>query len=284
MRALPFFVALPAALALQAQPTVVKPYQPSPAASVSQDLGASTVKIDYSSPAVKGRKIWGGLVPYDHIWRAGANNATVFTFSDPVKIGGKELAAGSYAFFAVPGEKAWKLIFNRNPKQWGDYTHKDEEDVVSFEVKPMPMPHLQERLTYALAVKSDTALVATLAWEKVAVAFEIGLDAPGLYWAYLNRTLAGAKPDEYVPFLRGARYCLDSGTHLDQGLAWADQSIKAKETYGNLETKARLLHRTGRAAEALPLLKKALDLAVAAQVPQDYTDGLKKTLADWQGK
>jgi len=271
---------LAAALALPAQQPAVKPYQPSPAATVSQDLGAASVKIEYSSPAVKGRQIWGGLVPWDKLWRAGANNATVFTFSDPVKIAGKDVPAGSYAFFAVPGQKSWKLILNKNYKQWGDYSYKAEEDVVAFEVVPTALPVGQERLTYTLQVKDDTTLRAALNWEKVSVAFDITIDAPGLYWETLNRTLAGT----YVPFLQGARYCLNNNVHLDQGLAWAEQSVRIKETYSNLDAKARLLAKLGRKAEAVPVLKKARELAVAAKTPAEYLEGLDKALAEWQAR
>jgi len=284
MRSLLLSAALVATLGLPAQQTTVKPFQPSPAATVSQDLGSFTVKIDYSRPGVKGRKIWGGLVPYGEVWRTGANNATVITFSDPVKIAGKDLAAGSYAFFALPGEKTWKLILNKNPKQWGAYAHKTEEDALTFEVTPAALPGDEEYLQYAIHLASPEAFRIELAWEKLSVGFDVAVDTPTLYWAYLTRTLAAARPEEATPFAQGARYCLGSGTHLDQGLAWIDLSIKAKETYGNTEVKAKLLQKTGRTAEALPLLQKARDLAVAAKAPKDYLDGLDETRKAWTAK
>lgn len=281
MRVLPVPALLAATLALPAQQPAIKPYQASPAATVSQDLGTASVKIEYSSPGVKGRQIWGGLVPWDKVWRAGANNATVFTFSDPVKIAGKDVPAGSYAFFAVPGQKSWKLILNKNYKQWGDYAYKAEEDVLAFEVVPAALTASQERLTYTLQVKDDTTLRAALNWEKVSVAFDITVDAPGLYWENLNKTLAGA----YVPFLQGARYCLSNNVHLEQGLAWAEQSVRIRETYSNLDAKARLLAKLGRKAEAVPVLKKARELAAATpKIPAEYLEGLDKALAEWQAK
>lgn len=284
MRTVILSAALAAALSLPAQQTMVKPYQPSPGASLTQTLGSSTVKIDYYRPGVKGRKIWGDLVPFGEVWRTGANNATVITFSDPVKIAGKDLPAGSYAFFAIPGPKAWTLIFNRNTRQWGAYDYKASEDALRVEATPEPLAAPEEYLQYSIHMTSLEALRVELAWEKLSVGFDVALDTPGIYWAYLEKTLAGAKPDEHVPFLQGARYCLSTGTHLDKGMEWIDRSIKAKETYSNLETKARLLRKAGKTPEALAVLQKATDLAVAAKTPKEYLDGLAKTKAEWSAK
>lgn len=284
MRTVILSAALAAALSLPAQQTMVKPYQPSPGASVTQTVGNSTVKIDYSRPGVKGRKIWGGLVPFGEVWRTGANNATVITFSDPVKIAGKDLPAGSYAFFAIPGPQAWTLIFNKNVKQWGAYDYKATEDALRVEAAPAPLAVPEEYLQFAIHMKSLEALRVELAWEKLSVGFDVTLDTPGLYWAYLEKTLAGAKPEEHVPFLQGARYCLNNDVHLDKGMEWIDRSLKAKEVYSNLDTKARYLHKAGKKAEALSTLQKAIDLATAAKTPQEYLDGLARTKAEWSAK
>ena len=269
---------------LSAQQTMVKQFQPSPGASVSQDLGSTNVKIEYSRPGVKGRKIWDGLVPYGEVWRTGANNATVITFSDPVKIAGKELPAGSYAFFAIPGPKAWTLIFSRNTRQWGSYAYTTAEDALRVEATPSTLPANQEYLLYTIQVKAPDALRIELAWEKLAVGFDVDVDTAGLYWAYLQKTLAGAKPEEATPFAQGARYCLNAGTHLDQGMVWIDRSIQAKETYANQEIKAKLLHKVGKSKEAMPYLQKAIVLATAAKAPKEYLDGLEQLKVEWTGK
>jgi hypothetical protein len=260
---------------------MVKPFPPSPGATVAQDLGICNVKIEYSRPGVKGRKIWDGLVPYGEVWRTGANGATVITFSDPVKIAGKDLPAGSYAFFAIPGPKAWTLIFSRNTKQWGSYAYTTAEDALRVETTPSTLPSNQEYLLYTIQVKSPEALRVELAWEKLSVGFDVDLDAPNLYWAYLQKTLASAKPEESTPFARGASFCLNSGTHLEQGLAWVDISIKAKETFNNVAVKARLLQKLGRTPEALPLIGKAITLATAAKAPKEDLDALEAYRAEW---
>lgn len=284
MRSLVLSAVLAAALALPAQQPMVKPFQVSPAASVTQDLGISTVKIDYSRPGVKGRKIWGELVPFGQVWRAGANNATVITFSDPVEIGGKALPAGAYALFAIPGPTAWTLVLNRNAKQWGAYSYKQEEDALRIQAVPAALGQPVEYLQYTIQVKSMDTLRVDLAWEKLAVGFDVKLDARGLYWAYLEKQLATDRPDDYAGFLQGARYCLANDLRLDQGLAWVDRSIKAKETAANVETKARLLHKAGKLQEAMVLLDKAMVLAAVAKAPEEYRQGLAKTRAEWAGK
>ena len=191
MRTVILSAAIAATAGLTAQQTVVKAYQASPAASVSQDLGICNVKIEYSSPGVKGRKIWGDLVPMGEVWRTGANNATVITFSDPVKIAGKDLAAGSYAFFAIPGQKTWTLIFNKNAKQWGAYGYKAEEDALRVEATPATLPGHQEYLQYAIHVTSPDTLKVALNWDKLSVGFDVAMDTNAIYWAFLEKTLAG---------------------------------------------------------------------------------------------
>ena len=138
---LPALLTLPFAASLAAQdkpaPVRLTPLRVSPACSVSQELGISKIEVTFARPAVKGRKIWGDVVPYGKVWRAGANSATVFTFSHAVKVAGRDLPAGSYGFFVIPNEKSWTLILNRKAKQWGAYEYKAEEDVLRWDVTPL---------------------------------------------------------------------------------------------------------------------------------------------------
>jgi hypothetical protein len=275
-----FAAALVASASLFAQQTSLKPYQESPAASVTQTLGISTVKIDYHRPAVKGRKVWGALVPFGEVWRTGANDATTITFSDAVKVGGKDLAAGTYSFFAIPGPEAWTLIFNKTAKQWGAYDYKAADDVLRIQAKPRYAP-LTEYLTYGLDVAGPDHLKAELLWEHLAVGFDVTLDVPGLYWAHIEKTLAEAKPGEWLPYYQAATYCLNNNVHLDQAGLWANQSIEAKETPRNLFLKARLLKKAGKTKEAAPFLQKAIDLAAADKDAKDLLETMTKTQAEW---
>jgi hypothetical protein len=264
---------------LPARQTVVRPYRVSPAASVTQELGISSVKIDYHAPAVQGRKIWGGLVPYDKVWRAGANEATTIAFSDPVKVDGKDLPAGTYGFFAIPGPEEWTLIFSRSPKQWGAFAYQPGQDALRIQARPRACPP-REYLAYAIQVAVPGALRVELAWDTLAVGFDVALDAQGIYWAYLEKTVAGAGPEEGQPLDAAANYCLLTGTHLDQGLAWIERSIRIKEGYRNLWLKAQLLRRTGHAPEAAALLEKAIALG-AAGAAANTLDEMKAMRDEW---
>ena len=148
----------------------------SPKAMVEQTVGFTEVTIDYSRPGVKGRKIWGGLVPYNVVWRAGANEATKITFSTDVKIDGKSLKAGSYGFFAIPGQKTWILIFNKVANQWGAFEYNDVEDALRIEVTPMQNNCWQEWLAYTISKSSDNKAVVMLEWEKLKVPFNVEVE------------------------------------------------------------------------------------------------------------
>lgn len=168
-----------AALALSAQAPKPKVVRESPAASVSQDLGLTHVEIAYHRPAVKGRAIWGGVVPYDKVWRAGANECTTITFSGPVKVAGQEVPAGTYGFFAIPGKERWTLILSKNATQWGAFSYKQAEDQLRFTVAPQPAP-MHEWLEYEMDLQDQAWVTATLSWEKLAVSFPITADIPDL--------------------------------------------------------------------------------------------------------
>lgn len=180
MRTLPLFLAgvtlltAPVVLALQGKP---KQPQASPAASVSQRVGLTNVEIRYHRPAVKGRAIWGGLVPYDAVWRAGANNATTISFENAVKVAGKDVPAGTYSFFAVPTAKSWTLVLNKTAEQWGAYKYAQAEDLLRFEVQPTEAP-MQEWLRYTIEPTGSSSAQVRLAWEKLAVEFSVEDGAP----------------------------------------------------------------------------------------------------------
>lgn len=144
----------------------------SPKAEVMQVVGFTEVRIIYSRPGVKGREIWGGLVPYNQVWRAGANEATKFIFSTDVLIEGKLLKAGSYSFFAIPGKNEWTLIFNKVADQWGAFEYNESQDALRIKVKP-EKGNMQEWLTYTITKTSDTSAIIRLEWEKLRVPFKV---------------------------------------------------------------------------------------------------------------
>jgi len=153
----------------------VKKVRVSPKAGVFQTAGLTDINISYSRPGVKNRKIWGELVPYNKVWRAGADEATKFTFSTDVMVEGKKLAAGSYSFFAIPGQNEWTLIFNKIADQWGAFTYNEAEDALRIKVKPVNSSN-QEWLLYSFTemdVKHPTSVQINLLWENLKVSFKV---------------------------------------------------------------------------------------------------------------
>ncbi|HET6329684.1 MAG TPA: DUF2911 domain-containing protein [Holophagaceae bacterium] len=166
-------------LAAAALPAQVRQIRESPAASVSQELGLTKVEINYHRPAVKGRVIWGGLVPYGQVWRAGANEATTISFTGPVKVAGHDVPSGTYALFAIPGKDRWTLILDKNAKQWGAFSYKPDQDLLRFDVTPSAAP-MQEWLDYIVELADQATATVTLHWEKLAVSFPVTVEIPGL--------------------------------------------------------------------------------------------------------
>ena len=146
-----------------------KSQRPSPPANVSEKVGNATITIDYSQPSVKGREIWGGLVPYGKVWRTGANEATTFETSADVKIEGESLKAGKYGLFTIPEEDEWTIIFNSVPDQWGAFNYDASKDVLRVKVKPQSVGQNMEKMTFKIT--SDG--MVSLLWEKLKVSFSV---------------------------------------------------------------------------------------------------------------
>lgn len=254
--------------------------QASPAATVSQRVGTTEVTLTYHRPAVKGRAIWGALVPVGEVWRLGANEATTLAVSDPVKIDGQEVPAGTYALFAIPGPERWTFILNRKARQWGAFSYDRKDDLLRFEVAVEPAPH-SEWLTFAITPIAAGAAELSVVWERVRLAFPLTVDVPGIVWRDLDAALAAAKPEDGDLYLQAARFAREQNQRLPEAIAWIDRSIQAGETWWNLETKADLLQDAGRTAEALALLERALALS-RAKTPAAYQQGLEKKLAEYR--
>ncbi len=251
----------------------------SPKATTSLTVGITEIALSYHRPAVKGRVVWDGLVPYGEVWRLGANNATALTFSDPVKLAGRDVPAGTYGFFAIPGPQRWTLILNKRPIQWGSYFYKPEEDVLRFEVTPEPGP-MAEWMTFSLMPEGFGKASLTFQWEKLRFSVPIEVDVDKLVWAQYDAALLETRHDDWGVLLTAANFALERGQRLIEARVWIERSIALQESFWNYETKARLLHREGQAAEALPLIEKAIELS-RGKAPKAYTDGLERTHKEW---
>ena len=278
-------IACAAALALAATAATAQsgPPRPSPKASVSQTVGVTEIDISYSSPGVKGRQIWGGLVPHGQIWRTGANEATTIAFSTDVQVEGKPLPAGKYALFTIPAAEKWTVVFNRQGDQWGAFDHKPEEDALRVEIAPREAPML-ERMAFAVKDVTDTSAVVELRWEKLAVPFTVTVDTPRLAAARAAQE-TGAADVRGGTLSAWARWALENDTAIDQAVGWAARSVQGEgaKSYWAGSVHARLLAKAGKAAEARAEAQRVLALVADDSIPEMKADAerLRGELAQW---
>lgn len=234
--------------------------QPSPSASVKQTVGITDISIDYSSPGVKGRTIWGGLEAYDEIWRAGANAATKITFSTDVSVDGNSVPAGTYSVFAIPGKTEWTMILNK--KQNANEGNYDKaEDVARVTVKSQEAP-FKERLAYYIEqVEEDEARVS-LHWEKVMVSFNVDINTSEMVMKALDAEIA-QKNNFWVTLAQGAQYALNGAGDEEKAFNLIAQSIEMEKNFYNHMIKARMLEHIGKKKEAIATAKEALKLGDA---------------------
>lgn len=252
--------------------------QASPSSTITQGVGISKVTVTYHRPAVKGRKVWGELVPLGKVWRLGANNATTLELSHDATVNGHKVPAGKYALFAVPAENEWTYVLNKQHQQWGAYFYKQDQDQLRFAVKP-EAAEFREWFDIDLVPVSERAMRVDVAWEKVRVPFTIEFDTPALVWKQIDQKLA-ASDATWEDFHQAARYAMNTNTRLDDAMKWVDEAMKT-ESFWNYELKGLLLHRAGRDAEALPLMLEAKELA-KGKAPQEWLDGVDKEIASWK--
>lgn len=254
--------------------------QRSPWASVQQTIGTTLIAIEYHRPAVRGRAIWGSLVPYHQVWRAGANEATTIRFSDNVRINEQEVKAGTYSLFMIPRPDVWTVILNRRAKQWGAFEYDPKLDVLRFEVKPKVNSYA-DWLTFALDPTSDSTAYVQLLWEKLKVSFLVEVDVEGLATARMKKLFA-QRPKDWKVYCDAAEYGLEQAVPLHQALEWVDRSLAIQENATNLAVKARLLHEAGQRSEAIALMEKALQVARSRKQSAAATGPMEKDLAAWK--
>ncbi|MGZ5446343.1 MAG: DUF2911 domain-containing protein [Thermoanaerobaculia bacterium] len=255
----------------------VRSPRPSPKSSLMQVVGLTDITINYNRPGVKGRQIWGALVPYDKVWRTGANEATTIELSDDVWINGNKLAKGLYSLHTIPTAGDWTVIFNSVAEQWGSYSYDAAKDALRIQVKPETADH-REWMSFEIPeMTTDTAKIV-LRWEKIAVPFTVDTKST-------ERTLAGFRsamqPDWRTPYMAADFAFNNKGVATDQELSdWLDKSLSAGENIANLWLKARTLERLGKKAEAI----KAAEAAIAKATPQqaDFKAEVQRNLDNWK--
>lgn len=245
-------------------------------ASVTQTIGVNEVTITYHRPGVKGREIWGKLVPYREVWRSGANNATVFSFSDDVTINGTTLKAGKYSFFTIPTEKEWTVIFNSAADQWGAYSYDSSKNVLMYTVMPEQAPH-EEWLSYNFSDLTATSAKVTLRWEKLAIPFTITTGTEeNIRKAEANYSNLAAQQAALL-----ARYSLDNKSDYERGMQAIDRAIALNPSYGNHNLKAQLLAQQEKYADAVKAGEIAIEVGKKANA---NTAPFEKMVGEWKGK
>jgi len=306
-----FLILITASIAgAQVRPPVPRPSQK---ATILQQIGTTDVSFTYSRPAVKGRTLWADapasmaarakgeatlddqnqrkagepIVPWDHVWRAGANEATLFVTTDDILVNGQLLPAGRYSFHTIPAKDGnWTIIFNKDDGQWGSFSYDASKDQLRVKAKAEMVPTNAELLTYYFDDVKDDSATAVLRWEKMQVTFDIKVkDVVASTLNHLKAYVAAGKPDDPAPSLNAALYA-KSVKHNDEANAWFDQALKltdaqigVKDTMQNEARKATILANMGRQQDAIAALDKAIAAGKAAGAD---TSQLEKRSADWK--
>lgn len=253
----------------------------SPNATMSQTIGVTEVEMTYGRPSVRGRDIFGGLVPFDEVWRTGANEATTISFSTPVRIEGNALDAGTYGFFTVPGPDQWTLIFNETAEQWGAYNYDSGSDALRVQVEPEPAPK-REMMSFYVHNVTDSTATAFLHWNETRVPFEISVNTTEIL-----RTRAEtmtAETDDWQAPLQYVGYALENEVLLDEALTWVNRSIDLQETFQNLRMKAYVLAATGQHGQAVDTANAALSKAEGMEESPNGVEELRKQIESWQSE
>lgn len=255
-----------------AQSTQLNIPRDSQRASVTQRVGITDITVKYHRPLVKGRTIWGKVVPYGQVWRAGANENTIVTFTDAVSIDGKPLEKGTYGLHMIPNQDQWTVIFSKVNTAWGSFTYKEAEDALRVNVKPQAA-ELQEALSYTIDPTEDSATV-TMRWEKVAVPFKVSVDVNKIVDASLKDQMRGLPQYTWDGWDDAANYLLAHKVNLEEALEYSNRSVGSEPRYENYNTKSQILEALGKKDEAKVAHDKAIEIATPIQLHQ-YAFALK---------
>jgi len=262
-----------AASASFAQSTQLNIPRDSQRASITQRVGITDITVNYHRPLVKGRTIWGKVVPYGQVWRAGANENTTITFTDPVTIEGKTLEKGTYGLHMLPNQDEWTVIFSKVNTAWGSFTYKETEDALRVNVKPQAA-EMEEALAYEIDQPTENSAVITMRWEKVAVPFKVGVDVNNIVDASLKAQMRGLAQYTWDGWDDAANYLLAHKVNLDEALEFSNRSIGSEPRYENYNTKSQILEALGKKDEAKVAHDKAVEIATPIQLHQ-YAFALK---------
>lgn len=287
-----------AATSTRAQSALMNLPDASQAARVTQRIGITDITIAYHRPLTHGRKIFGGLIAYGQVWRAGANQNTIIEFSDSVKVEGQALSKGAYGLHMIPGESSWVVIFSKNSSSWGSFTYNSAEDALRVTVKPETIEN-REALSFDFDDPRPDSAIVTMRWSTVAVPFKIEVNTLEIVEQSLRNQLRGRVQFEWQAWTDAANYLLNQNADVEEAAKYADRSIDIEERFENEMTKSRALNALGRKEEARAAYDNAVALgnqsqlhdfgrALQAQGHQDeamelFRSNIKKDPNSWIG-
>lgn len=218
-----FAIAVCALFSLTTNAQGIKMPQASPTQTLTQEFGLGKITLTYSRPSIRGRVIFGSLVPYGQVWRTGANNATTLNFTDEVKIEGQTLPSGEYGLFTIPGKDEWTIIISKGAKQWGAYTYKEADDVLRLKVKPSALEEKVETFTINFANVYQTSANLQLMWENTAVSVNLSTDIDSKVMSNIEEAMKGEKK----PYFQAAQYYFNNNKDLNKALEWVNAAEAA---------------------------------------------------------
>jgi hypothetical protein len=257
----------------------------SPKATVSQTIGLSDIAVTYHTPSVKGREIWGKLVPFGKVWRTGANEATTITFNDDVIVQGEKLAAGTYSLFTIPEtHDNWTIIFNSDPKQWGAFEYKPDKDVLRVPVQAIAAD-FHETLFFSFTNIQRSSGVLNINWEKIRIPIRIETNVDKKALSNIKQAVSQAKLDDWRTYAQSVNYLLSVNKEAEYALSLINKSISINDNFYNNWLKAQLMAQHNEYKEAVNLVKKALKLGESdKETFKQYATDMEFALREWKTK
>lgn len=271
-----FFTAIAAFALFLADAQTLNTPQPSPTQTIKQNFGLSNIELSYSRPGMKGRKIFGDLVPFGKVWRTGANNATTLTFADDVTIGGTKVKAGKYGLVTIPEKKSWTIIITKQLDVTSPAGYKQDQDVVRVEANTMNMGESMESFTMQFANIKPNSCELHIMWDKTAVSLPISTEVETKVMAQIDQLMN----KDNRPYFNAAMYYMDNGKDLNQALAWFDKGVELQpNAFWIHHQRANCLAKLGKKDEAKAAAEKSKALATE-QKNDDYVKLNEKLLAE----
>lgn len=229
--------------------------------TVIQGLGIKNIILSYQRPNAKGRKVFGELVPYNEVWRTGANNIPTITFDEEVNIEGNVVPAGTYGLFTIPNKTEWTVVLSENPKQWGAYQYKKEDDFLRFKVKPTTLAKKVETFTISFDDVTTNSTKVSLAWENTKIAFSIKTDQSNEIMASIEQAMLGEKK----PYFQAAQYYFNNNLDIKKAAEWAKLADEGNTGAPHIKYwKSRILAKAGDKAGARKAAQEGVEMATKA--------------------